>query len=121
MMLESIENGPLVHPTVKVDGLAHDLYALVNHCQSAKDIWERVKLPMKGTELSYQEREWHMVRQCTQPKRPRNAAWFKEKLMLAEAQESGQVLDEEKLAFLADPGITYCHDVQPTIIHNAAF
>ncbi|GJQ89177.1 hypothetical protein Tco_0000316 [Tanacetum coccineum] len=32
--------------------------------------------------------EGHMVRQCTQPKRPRNAAWFKEKLMLAEAQEA---------------------------------
>nr|GEV86962.1 hypothetical protein [Tanacetum cinerariifolium] len=48
--------------------------------------------------------EGHMARQCTQPKRPRNAAWFKEKAMLAEAQESSQILDEEQLAFLADPG-----------------
>ncbi|GKA19124.1 gag-pol polyprotein [Tanacetum coccineum] len=32
--------------------------------------------------------EGHMARQCTQPKRPRNASWFKEKAMLAEAQES---------------------------------
>ncbi|GJU22667.1 hypothetical protein Tco_1156009, partial [Tanacetum coccineum] len=47
MMLESIKNGPLVYPTVKVDGLPPDVYALVNHCQSAKDIWERVKLLMK--------------------------------------------------------------------------
>ncbi|GKB96046.1 retrovirus-related pol polyprotein from transposon TNT 1-94 [Tanacetum coccineum] len=31
--------------------------------------------------------EGHMARQCTQPKRPRNAAWFKEKAMLAKAQE----------------------------------
>ncbi|GJS09769.1 hypothetical protein Tco_0366565 [Tanacetum coccineum] len=38
----------------------------------------------------------------TQPKRPRNAAWFKEKLMLAEAREASQILDEEQLAFLAD-------------------
>ncbi|GKF06132.1 hypothetical protein Tco_0036800 [Tanacetum coccineum] len=30
-----------------------------------------------------------MARQCTQPKRARNAAWFKEKLMLAKAQEAG--------------------------------
>ncbi|GKB66872.1 integrase, catalytic region, zinc finger, CCHC-type containing protein [Tanacetum coccineum] len=29
--------------------------------------------------------EGHMARQCTQPKRPRNAAWYKEKAMLAEA------------------------------------
>nr|GEW73484.1 putative reverse transcriptase domain-containing protein [Tanacetum cinerariifolium] len=47
--------------------------------------------------------EWHMARQFAQPKRLRNAAWFKEKLMLVEAQEAGQILDEEKLAFLADP------------------
>ncbi|GKD53434.1 hypothetical protein Tco_1286821 [Tanacetum coccineum] len=49
--------------------------------------------------------EGQMARQCTQPKRSRNAAWFKEKAMLAEAQESGQILDEEQLAFLADLGI----------------
>ncbi|GKF45532.1 retrovirus-related pol polyprotein from transposon TNT 1-94 [Tanacetum coccineum] len=50
--------------------------------------------------------EGHMARQCTQPKRPRNAAWFKEKLMLAEAQEADQILNEEQLAFLANPGIS---------------
>ncbi|GJR99018.1 hypothetical protein Tco_0315527 [Tanacetum coccineum] len=47
-----------------------------------------------------------MARLCTQPKRPRNGAWFKEKLMLAETQEAGQILDDEQLAFLADPGIS---------------
>ncbi|GJV27305.1 hypothetical protein Tco_1383753 [Tanacetum coccineum] len=49
--------------------------------------------------------EGHMARQCTQPKRPRNASWYKEKEMLAEAQEAGQILDEEQLAFLADLGV----------------
>nr|GEU65031.1 hypothetical protein [Tanacetum cinerariifolium] len=44
--------------------------------------------------------EGHMAWQCTQPKRPRNATWFKDKAMLAEAQESSQILDEEQLAFL---------------------
>ncbi|GKB05057.1 retrovirus-related pol polyprotein from transposon TNT 1-94 [Tanacetum coccineum] len=47
--------------------------------------------------------EGHMARQCTQPKRPRNATWYKDKAMLAEAQEARQILDEEQLAFLADP------------------
>nr|GEX32643.1 zf-CCHC domain-containing protein/UBN2 domain-containing protein [Tanacetum cinerariifolium] len=55
--------------------------------------------------------EGHMERQCTQLKRLRNAAWFKEKLMLAEAQEAGQILDEEQLAFLADPN---CDDLSST-------
>ncbi|GKA87902.1 retrovirus-related pol polyprotein from transposon TNT 1-94, partial [Tanacetum coccineum] len=44
--------------------------------------------------------EGHMARQCTQPKRTRNASWYKEKAMLAEAQEARQILDEEQLAFL---------------------
>ncbi|GKB89842.1 hypothetical protein Tco_0962114 [Tanacetum coccineum] len=61
-----------------------------------------------------------MARQCTQPKRPRNAAWYKEKAMLAEAQEAGQILDEEQLAFLADPGILV-DQAQTIIPHNAAF
>nr|GEX80291.1 hypothetical protein [Tanacetum cinerariifolium] len=47
--------------------------------------------------------EGNMERQCTQPKKPRNVAWFKEKLMLVEAQEAGQILYQEQLAFLADP------------------
>nr|GEX05724.1 hypothetical protein [Tanacetum cinerariifolium] len=41
--------------------------------------------------------EVHMARQCTQPKRPRNATWYKDKAMLAEAHEAGQILDEEQL------------------------
>ncbi|GJY00804.1 retrovirus-related pol polyprotein from transposon TNT 1-94, partial [Tanacetum coccineum] len=52
------------------------------------------------------QEEGHMARQCTKPKRPRNSAWFKEKAMLAEALESGRVLDDELMAFLADNGDT---------------
>ncbi|GJX93661.1 hypothetical protein Tco_0348247 [Tanacetum coccineum] len=50
-----------------------------------------------------------------------NAAWFKEKAILAEAQEAGQILDEEQLAFLADPGIPDGQVVQTTIPNTAAF
>ncbi|GJZ48839.1 integrase, catalytic region, zinc finger, CCHC-type containing protein [Tanacetum coccineum] len=232
MMLDSIDEGPLVYPTiVGEDGqtrpkkyselteeqqlqddcdvqatniILHDLppdvYLLVNHQEAAKDIWDRVKLLMKGTELSYQERECklyklfdkfasvqdyglaiptfqqgedpidcinkemaflfvvasrfpssstknsfagtenrgiatnlrgnnaagqarvvecyncqgegHMAKQFTQPKRPRNSAWFKEKMLLVKAQEAGQILDEEQLAFTADPRIVEAQDVQ---------
>nr|GEU68630.1 retrovirus-related Pol polyprotein from transposon TNT 1-94 [Tanacetum cinerariifolium] len=63
----------------------------------------------------------HMARQCTQPKRPRNVAWFKEKAMLAKAQEAGQILDEEQLAFLADPGIPDRKAIQTTILNIAVF
>nr|GEV17626.1 hypothetical protein [Tanacetum cinerariifolium] len=88
MMLDSIDNGPLVYPSVEengqtrpkkyfelteaqqlqddcdvqetniiLHGLPPDVYALVNHQEAAKDILDRVKMLMKGTELSYQERK----------------------------------------------------------------
>nr|GEX95069.1 hypothetical protein [Tanacetum cinerariifolium] len=62
-----------------------------------------------------------MARQCTQPKRLRSAAWFKEKLMIPEAQESGKILDEKQLAFLADPGISEALVAQQIIPQNLAF
>nr|GEV75299.1 retrovirus-related Pol polyprotein from transposon TNT 1-94 [Tanacetum cinerariifolium] len=187
-------------------GLPPDVYVLVNHQKAAKDIWDIVKMLMKGTELSYQERECRLYNlfdkfahvsdetlindmhtigmtmqqvqvntkflnalllewskfitdvklakslyttnydqlyaylsqheqngnevrithercpdslafqredpiECINKAMPflsavasrlRNAAWFKEKLMLAEAQEASLILDEEKLAFLVD-------------------
>ncbi|GKD60241.1 hypothetical protein Tco_1297750 [Tanacetum coccineum] len=61
------------------------------------------------------------INKCTQPKRPRNSAWFKEKLMLVEAQEAGQILDEEQLAFIAEPGIEEAPVSQQIIPHNSAF
>ncbi|GKE75698.1 hypothetical protein Tco_1537739, partial [Tanacetum coccineum] len=72
-----------------------------------------------------QGRQWqnysgHTARQCTQPKRQRNEAWYKEKAMLAEAQEAGQILDDEQLAFLVDSGIP-AGQAQTIIPHNAAF
>ncbi|GKC78137.1 hypothetical protein Tco_1128911, partial [Tanacetum coccineum] len=43
-----------------------------------------------------------------------------EKAMLAEAQDAGQILDEEQLAFLADPRIP-ADQAQTIIPHNVAF
>ncbi|GKB89091.1 hypothetical protein Tco_0961363 [Tanacetum coccineum] len=64
MMLDSIDNAQQLQDDYDVQanniilhGLPPDVYALVNHQEVAKDIWDRVKLLMKGTELSYQEHE----------------------------------------------------------------
>ncbi|GJR31058.1 zinc finger, CCHC-type containing protein [Tanacetum coccineum] len=43
----------------------------------------------------------HIARNCTQPKRPHNSDYFKDKILLMQAQENGVVLDEEQLLFLA--------------------
>ncbi|GJX04510.1 retrovirus-related pol polyprotein from transposon TNT 1-94 [Tanacetum coccineum] len=47
----------------------------------------------------------HMARQCPKLKRKRDATWFREKVLLVEAQGNGKVLNEEELEFLADPSI----------------
>nr|GEU76096.1 integrase, catalytic region, zinc finger, CCHC-type, peptidase aspartic, catalytic [Tanacetum cinerariifolium] len=39
-------------------------------------------------------------RNCTQPKRPENSEYFKDKMLLIQAQENGVVLDEEQLLFI---------------------
>nr|GEU70787.1 retrovirus-related Pol polyprotein from transposon TNT 1-94 [Tanacetum cinerariifolium] len=67
--------------------------------------------------------EGHMARQSTQPKRIRNAAWYKEKSILAEAQEARQILDEEKLVFLTDLGVPdgqFSWPTFPTIVMTLA-
>ncbi|GKC04063.1 hypothetical protein Tco_0995673, partial [Tanacetum coccineum] len=58
MILNSVQNGPLIWRTVtEEDGLPPDVYAIVNHHKVAKEIWDRVKLLIKGTNLSLQETE----------------------------------------------------------------
>ncbi|GJX36133.1 hypothetical protein Tco_0247690 [Tanacetum coccineum] len=47
MILDSVLNGLIVYGTIEVDGIT----------RTKTEIWVRVKLVMKGTELSQQERE----------------------------------------------------------------
>nr|GFC16487.1 hypothetical protein [Tanacetum cinerariifolium] len=65
--------------------------------------------------------EGHMSKQCTKPKRKRDEAWFKDKVLLVQAQANGQVLHEEELEFLADPGIVETQSTQYVITNNAAY
>nr|GFA12126.1 hypothetical protein [Tanacetum cinerariifolium] len=43
----------------------------------------------------------YIVRNYTQPKRPQNSKYFKDKMLLMQAQENGVALDEEQLLFIA--------------------
>nr|GEV05198.1 hypothetical protein [Tanacetum cinerariifolium] len=68
MILELVENDPLIWPTVEENGVTRtkkyglpaDIYSLVNHHIVAKYLWERVQLVMQGTSLTKQERECKM-------------------------------------------------------------
>nr|GFC12114.1 hypothetical protein [Tanacetum cinerariifolium] len=65
--------------------------------------------------------EGHMAKQCTKPKRKHDAEWFKDKVLLVQAQASGQVLQEEELDFLADPGTAESSTNQTVVTTNAAY
>nr|GEU31371.1 hypothetical protein [Tanacetum cinerariifolium] len=65
--------------------------------------------------------EGHMSKQCTKPKRKRDAEWFKYKVLLVQAQANGKHLQEEKLKFLADLGTTETLSNQYVITNNSAY
>nr|GEZ45536.1 hypothetical protein [Tanacetum cinerariifolium] len=65
--------------------------------------------------------EGHMSKQCTKPKRKRDAEWFKDKVLLVQAQANVQALQEEDLDFLADPGTAESSSNQTVITTNAAY
>ncbi|GKB94061.1 hypothetical protein Tco_0980198, partial [Tanacetum coccineum] len=62
-----------------------------------------------------------MSKQCTKPKRKRDDSWFKDKVLLVQAQANGQILHEEELAFLADLGIAEGQATQTVITYNVTY
>ncbi|GJV45156.1 integrase, catalytic region, zinc finger, CCHC-type containing protein [Tanacetum coccineum] len=170
-------------------GLLVDIYTLINHYQTLKEIWDRVKELMEGTEMTKQEREsmlydefdkftyelgesihsylsgvgrqsqgyagnarknqvsrarvvnpignaganqkrviicyncngeGHIAKKCTAKKKVKDSEWFKDKMLLAPAQEIGVVLNEEQQDFLADSleETDDCKDLQLQAIVN---
>nr|GEU36787.1 hypothetical protein [Tanacetum cinerariifolium] len=65
--------------------------------------------------------EGHMSKHCTKPKRKHDNSWFKDKVLLVQAQANGQILHEQELAFLAYLGIPEGQATQTIITHSVAF
>nr|GEV66696.1 retrovirus-related Pol polyprotein from transposon TNT 1-94 [Tanacetum cinerariifolium] len=107
--------------TIPVFSPEDDLIACLNKAMAFLIAVASLRFPSTNNQLRTSSNTRNQATiQDDRPKRPKNAAWFKEKAMLAEAQEARQILDEEKLAFLADPGIL-ADQAQTSIPHNAAF
>nr|GEX80973.1 integrase, catalytic region, zinc finger, CCHC-type, peptidase aspartic, catalytic [Tanacetum cinerariifolium] len=67
------------------------------------------------------QRRCHIARNCTQPKRPQNSEYFKDKMLLMQAQENGVALDAEQLLFLAGgPDNTFDDDVDEHPVQDLA-
>ncbi|GJR59038.1 hypothetical protein Tco_1501200 [Tanacetum coccineum] len=101
-----------------------------NHCQQAtiydgkvtvQPVQGRQTTYAAGTTRKYTPGEGHIAKQCTKPKRKRDETWFNDKVLLVQAQASGQALTEEEIAFLADPGLPDIQTSQTVITHNAAY
>nr|GEU72553.1 hypothetical protein [Tanacetum cinerariifolium] len=71
-----------------------------------------VRGPIHGVEVQL----GHIARNCTQPKRPQNSNYYKDKMLLMQAQDNGVALDAEQLLFLTgghDNAIDEDVDEQP--------
>nr|GEU58995.1 hypothetical protein [Tanacetum cinerariifolium] len=160
MILESVENGPLLWPTIKengvtrpkkyselsateaiqadydvkatniiLQGLPPEVYALGRQNSLAAGMSRPYTSGPSGNNSGKQRAivcynckgEGHMSKQCTKPKRKRDEAWFKDKVLLVQAQANRQVLHEEELEFLEDPGIAEAQSTQYVIINTAAY
>nr|GFC20998.1 hypothetical protein [Tanacetum cinerariifolium] len=63
----------------------------------------------------------HITRNCTQPKRPQNSEYFKDKMLLMQAQENEVALDAEQLLFLAGgPDNAFDDDVDEQPVQDLA-
>nr|GEW94982.1 hypothetical protein [Tanacetum cinerariifolium] len=136
--------------SVEIDNLKQTLSEHLKEKESLKEMVTLLKNDFQKEELRNIDREWyfkdihirskwnnsrkqrtvvcynykgegHMSKQCINPKRKRDESWFKDKLLLVQAQVNGQILHEEELAFLVDPGIAEAQTTQNVITHNAAY
>nr|GEY58554.1 integrase, catalytic region, zinc finger, CCHC-type, peptidase aspartic, catalytic [Tanacetum cinerariifolium] len=128
---DNLKNGPLIWPTIEENRVTRTKkYAelsVANKIQADCDL-KATNIILQGDDpIACLNKAMAFLiavassRQCTQPKLLRNAAWYKDKAMLANAQEAGQVLDEEQLTSLVDLGVPDGQAVQTIIPDNAAF
>nr|GEX70098.1 hypothetical protein [Tanacetum cinerariifolium] len=65
--------------------------------------------------------EGHMAKQCTKPKRKCDAEWFKDKVLLVQAQARGQVALMENLSYYGSDNlaeVNTLHDMSTHLIHQ---
>nr|GEW29523.1 hypothetical protein [Tanacetum cinerariifolium] len=156
MILESVENGPLLWLTIEENGVTRPkkyselsaTEAIQADCDVKATNIILQGLPPEGrqnslaagtsrpytsgpsgnnsekqrTVICYNcKGERGMLKQCIKPKRKRDEVWFKDKVLLVQAQVNRQILHKEELEFLAHPGIAEAQTTQYVITNNAAY
>nr|GEV09488.1 reverse transcriptase domain-containing protein [Tanacetum cinerariifolium] len=124
MILESIVNGPLIWPMIEENGVTrarkYSELSPTDAIQAGCDVkatniilqgpthQEQVEAILENQGLLFVKTTKGMdtyLKQCIKPKRKRDDAWFKDKVLLVQAQANGQILREDELAFLVDQRI----------------
>nr|GEV29819.1 retrovirus-related Pol polyprotein from transposon TNT 1-94 [Tanacetum cinerariifolium] len=110
MILESVKNGPLLGPTIEENGVTR----LKKYSKLSATKAIQADCDVKETNIILQGL-------LPEPKRKKDEAWFKHKVLLVQAQANRQILHEEELEFLADPGIAEAQTTQYVITNNATY
>ncbi|GJU21432.1 integrase, catalytic region, zinc finger, CCHC-type containing protein [Tanacetum coccineum] len=171
MILNSVENGPLIWPTIEengetrkknyeelstsenlqadcdlnatnivLQGLPPDVYAIINHHKVAKEIWDIVKLLILPPEWSKFVTDVKLARDLHTTNYDQLYSYLQQHEAHANETRLLHARYQDPLALVANYNLTpshlnnyhsqytspqswntNCHDVQPTIIHNAAF
>nr|GEX06406.1 integrase, catalytic region, zinc finger, CCHC-type, peptidase aspartic, catalytic [Tanacetum cinerariifolium] len=86
-------------------GLPKDIYAAVDSCETAQEIWLRVQQMMKGSDIGIQEKKakglGHLARNCTVRLRRKDAAYLQTQLLIAQQEEAGIQLQAEEFDLMA--------------------
>nr|GEY74532.1 hypothetical protein [Tanacetum cinerariifolium] len=111
-----------------LQGLPPEVYSLVNHHQVAKEILDRVKLLMQGTELSYQERECKLYDDFDRFSLYKPPVITQQPFVphivypsLAMSQKPQAEFPQLDLCLTVSSFLPESQDTQPTIIYNDAF
>nr|GEY28562.1 L10-interacting MYB domain-containing protein-like [Tanacetum cinerariifolium] len=100
-----------------------------NQLRNSSNLWQqaiindgRISLQLvQGRHVSFATGEGHMSKQRIKPKRKRDDSWFKDNVLLVQAQGNAQILHEDELAFLADPEIAEGQATETAITHNVVY
>nr|GEV39654.1 zf-CCHC domain-containing protein/DUF4219 domain-containing protein/UBN2 domain-containing protein [Tanacetum cinerariifolium] len=130
-----------------LQGLTNEIYALVSHHKVTKDLWERIQLLMEDKHLLLRVLLGHTLQEQVEAILGNNKLLFlitakgkdiclnsvlnlKEKWTIRglrikccwyKLRQNGQILHEEELAFLADPGFKESQATHTVITHNETY
>ncbi|GJU48019.1 hypothetical protein Tco_1217574, partial [Tanacetum coccineum] len=126
MILASVEKGPLVWPSITEDGVTRlKEYVELTPAEAIQadcDI-KAINIILQGlpTEI-YALGRVILPSNAQSPRGKGNDTLIlMDKVLLVQAQASGQALTEDEIAFLADPGLPDNQNSQTVITHNAAY